>query len=317
MPGATLKGSVGEKGIKASLKLGELVTIDGGLNPKSDGSVDWKAEISVGTIGKLIMPEDVAKVFSKTQKTFAESAGELVKQPRRPREGQGARLRARGGAERGGREGQEERGAVEEVGLALRRGAQGRRRRRRQRQLHADLDLVIPPTTHTGTLSRSFAGGCRSVCGARADAGPMELLIVGGGLAAQRCIEVLRAAGDDRPVTVVCDEPVRPYDRPPLSKEGLLGQIDPAFRPAGWYADHGVELRLGVAARSLDPGAARRHARRRRAAALRRAADRHRRPRAGAARRAARAGAAQLGSTANGCAPPCWTAARWPSWAPG
>jgi NADPH-dependent 2,4-dienoyl-CoA reductase/sulfur reductase-like enzyme len=81
----------------------------------------------------------------------------------------------------------------------------------------------------------------------------MDLLIVGGGLAAQRCIEMLRAAGDDRPVTVVCDEPVRPYDRPPLSKEGLLGAIDPAFRPAGWYADHGVELRLGVAARSLDP----------------------------------------------------------------
>ena len=81
----------------------------------------------------------------------------------------------------------------------------------------------------------------------------MELLIVGGGLAAQRCIEVLRAAGDDRPVTVVCDEPVRPYDRPPLSKEGLHGSIDPAFRPEGWYSDHGVELRLGAAARSLGP----------------------------------------------------------------
>jgi 3-phenylpropionate/trans-cinnamate dioxygenase ferredoxin reductase subunit len=81
----------------------------------------------------------------------------------------------------------------------------------------------------------------------------MELLIVGGGLAAQRCIEVLRAAGDDRPVTVVCDESVRPYDRPPLSKEGLLGPVDPSFRPEGWYADHGVELRLGAAAAGLDP----------------------------------------------------------------
>ena len=79
VPGATLKGSVGEKGIKASLKLGQLLTIDGGLNPKADGSVDWRAEISVGTIGKLIMPEDVAKVFSKTQKTFAESAGALMR----------------------------------------------------------------------------------------------------------------------------------------------------------------------------------------------------------------------------------------------
>jgi 3-phenylpropionate/trans-cinnamate dioxygenase ferredoxin reductase subunit len=81
----------------------------------------------------------------------------------------------------------------------------------------------------------------------------MDLLIVGGGLAAQRCIEVLRGAGDDRPVTVVCDEPVRPYDRPPLSKEGLLGPVDPSFRPAGWYAEHGVALRLGSAAVGLDP----------------------------------------------------------------
>jgi len=81
----------------------------------------------------------------------------------------------------------------------------------------------------------------------------MELLIVGGGLAAQRCIEALRAAGDDRRVTVVSDEPVPPYDRPPLSKEGLLGDVDPSFRPAGWYRDHAVELRLGEAAHALDP----------------------------------------------------------------
>jgi len=65
----------------------------------------------------------------------------------------------------------------------------------------------------------------------------MELLIVGGGLAAQRCIEVLRAAGDDRPITVVCDEPVRPYDRPPLSKEGLLGPVDTAVHPRCGRAD--------------------------------------------------------------------------------
>ena len=87
----------------------------------------------------------------------------------------------------------------------------------------------------------------------------MELLIVGGGLAAQRCIEVLRAAGDDRPITVVCDEPVRPYDRPPLSKEGLHDPVDTAFRPAGWYADHDVGLRVGAAARSLDPAQVKKH----------------------------------------------------------
>src|SRR5829696_6878122 len=79
VPGATLKGSVGEKGPKASLKLGDLLTIEGGLNPKADGSVDWRAEISIGTIGKLIMPEDVAKVFKGAQDTFSKSAGELAR----------------------------------------------------------------------------------------------------------------------------------------------------------------------------------------------------------------------------------------------
>jgi 3-phenylpropionate/trans-cinnamate dioxygenase ferredoxin reductase component len=81
-----------------------------------------------------------------------------------------------------------------------------------------------------------------------------HLVIAGGGLAAQRCCEVLRTAGDDRPVTVLAAEPVRPYDRPPLSKDLLAGTTaDAAFRPAGWYADHGIELRLGAAARALDP----------------------------------------------------------------
>ena len=79
VPGATLKGSVGEKGPKASLKLGDLLTIDGGLSPKADGSVDWRAEISIGTIGKLIMPAEVAKVFKGAQDTFGKSAGELAR----------------------------------------------------------------------------------------------------------------------------------------------------------------------------------------------------------------------------------------------
>jgi 3-phenylpropionate/trans-cinnamate dioxygenase ferredoxin reductase subunit len=81
-----------------------------------------------------------------------------------------------------------------------------------------------------------------------------HLVIAGGGLAAQRCCEQLRAAGDDRRVTMLAAEPVRPYDRPPLSKELLAGDSDDAsFRPDGWYADNRVELRLGAAARSLDP----------------------------------------------------------------
>ena len=144
----------------------------------------------------------------------------------------------------------------------------------------------------------------------------MELLIVGGGLAAQRCIETLRAAGDDRPVTVVCDEPVRPYDRPPLSKEGLLGPLDPSFRSDEWYREHGVEMRLGAAAAALDP--ARRRVELADGEPLRYDAlliATGARARALPVCRAPRCSGAR--STANGCAPPCCGADRWPWSAPG
>lgn len=81
-------------------------------------------------------------------------------------------------------------------------------------------------------------------------------LIVGGGLAAQRCAETLRRCGEEGAIRMVCAEPHLPYDRPPLSKAVLA---DPeadatlAFRDAGWYADHHVELVRGVAATGLDP----------------------------------------------------------------
>ncbi len=51
-----------------------------------------------------------------------------------------------------------------------------------------------------------------------------------------------------------------PYDRPPLSKERLAGAMDDAalaLRPAAWYAEHGVELRLADPAVALEPGAVR------------------------------------------------------------
>jgi len=78
------------------------------------------------------------------------------------------------------------------------------------------------------------------------------LLIVGGGLAAQRCCETLRALGHDDPITVA--GPERPYDRPPLSKEQLAREAPaPWLRPREWYAEHGVAMRAGVAER-LDAG---------------------------------------------------------------
>ena len=77
------------------------------------------------------------------------------------------------------------------------------------------------------------------------------VLIVGGGLAAQRAAETLRARDHRGPIRVVCGEPVAPYDRPPLSKEL---RAEP-FRPAAWYAEHDVELLLGRRASALDVAA--------------------------------------------------------------
>jgi hypothetical protein len=78
VPGAEFGLEVGGKGIKAQVKAGDLVTIDTSITREADNVMGWKAEVSIGTIGKLLMPEDVAKVMTKTQSTFSKSAGELI-----------------------------------------------------------------------------------------------------------------------------------------------------------------------------------------------------------------------------------------------
>jgi NADPH-dependent 2,4-dienoyl-CoA reductase/sulfur reductase-like enzyme len=83
---------------------------------------------------------------------------------------------------------------------------------------------------------------------------PHGVVIVGGGLAAQRCAERLRRRGYDGPIRMLCDEAVLPYDRPPLSKELLAGDPRPlAFRDPDWYRDNQVDLLLGARAVGLDP----------------------------------------------------------------
>jgi NADPH-dependent 2,4-dienoyl-CoA reductase/sulfur reductase-like enzyme len=84
------------------------------------------------------------------------------------------------------------------------------------------------------------------------------VVVVGAGLAGAKATETLREEGFDGPVVLVGAEPERPYERPPLSKQYLLGRAgrDSAFvHDAGWYAEHDVELRTGVRATRLDPAA--------------------------------------------------------------
>ena len=81
------------------------------------------------------------------------------------------------------------------------------------------------------------------------------IVLVGGGLASQRCAETLRRGGYEGRVRMVCAEPRPPYDRPPLSKAVLASaqaEDDLGLRPADWHAEHGVELLLGVRATALD-----------------------------------------------------------------
>ena len=83
-------------------------------------------------------------------------------------------------------------------------------------------------------------------------------VIAGAGLAGAKAAETLREEGFDGPVVLIGDEAERPYERPPLSKDYLLGKAEREtifVHPASWYADHGVELRLGVTVTGIDPAA--------------------------------------------------------------
>jgi 3-phenylpropionate/trans-cinnamate dioxygenase ferredoxin reductase component len=80
--------------------------------------------------------------------------------------------------------------------------------------------------------------------------------IVGAGLAGAKAAETLREEGYDGRVVLLGAEPERPYERPPLSKEYLRGEADreQAFvHEAGFYAEHGIELRVGETVVRVDP----------------------------------------------------------------
>jgi 3-phenylpropionate/trans-cinnamate dioxygenase ferredoxin reductase subunit len=82
------------------------------------------------------------------------------------------------------------------------------------------------------------------------------IVIAGGGLAGQRCAEALRRDGYDGRIHMVCAESRRPYDRPPLSKQLLLGAVGEesvSYRPAAWYEQHDIDLLLGAGAAGLRP----------------------------------------------------------------
>ena len=77
-------------------------------------------------------------------------------------------------------------------------------------------------------------------------------MVVGAGLAGVRAAAELRTRGYAGALTLVGAEEVGPYDRPPLTKAVLLGDIDGEPLDAGWLA--GVDVRRGVRATGLSAG---------------------------------------------------------------
>ncbi len=84
------------------------------------------------------------------------------------------------------------------------------------------------------------------------------IVIVGAGLAGLRTAEELRRAGYAGGLILLGDESRLPYDRPPLSKQFIRGETDDTtLRPAEFFADNDIELRLGVPAAGVDTAARR------------------------------------------------------------
>ena len=84
------------------------------------------------------------------------------------------------------------------------------------------------------------------------------IVIVGSGLAGGNAAATLREEGFPGPVVLISPEPGVPFGRPPLSKTYMRSEEDLDgwyVRPAGWYADHGVELRHGPTVAAIDPAA--------------------------------------------------------------
>ena len=85
---------------------------------------------------------------------------------------------------------------------------------------------------------------------------PRSIVIVGASLAGAKAAETLRAEGYAGRLVLVGDEPERPYERPPLSKDYLR---DPSERekvfvhPEGFYEEQAIELLTGTTVTAMDP----------------------------------------------------------------
>lgn len=82
------------------------------------------------------------------------------------------------------------------------------------------------------------------------------IVIIGAGQAGSSLAIKLRTLGYEGAVTLIGEEPYAPYQRPPLSKTYLLGEMALErlyLRPQELYRDHNIELRLAAQVTAIDP----------------------------------------------------------------
>src|SRR6478672_5723373 len=82
-----------------------------------------------------------------------------------------------------------------------------------------------------------------------------RIVIVGASHAGFQLAASLRQAGFEGPVVLIGDEPVLPYQRPPLSKDYLDGKIGVELllmRPEAFYRDHRIDFLAGTRVAEID-----------------------------------------------------------------
>lgn len=84
------------------------------------------------------------------------------------------------------------------------------------------------------------------------------IVIIGAGQAAASFVTRHTALGSTQPLLLIGEEPHPPYQRPPLSKKYLLGELERdrlLIRPLDWYTEQGVETRFNTRVTEIRPAA--------------------------------------------------------------
>lgn len=85
-----------------------------------------------------------------------------------------------------------------------------------------------------------------------------KVVVIGAGQAGSSCVAKLRNSGFTGSVTLIGEEQAPPYQRPPLSKKYLLGEMNLErlyLRPESFYSENDIDLRLNQAVTDIDASA--------------------------------------------------------------